>query len=344
MTRALASSPEIEHVVGVDVREPGSDLAGAEFVKADIRNPLIRRVLASSGADTVVHTDLVSTPGRAGGRSAQKERNVIGTMQLLGACQRAEHVRKVVVRSSTAIYGIDPAGPSLLTEDRSISAQHDRGYSKDVFDAETVARDFGRRRPDVVLTILRMTNVVGPTTDSNMTQFFSLPVVPVALGYDPRLQLLHEDDALAVLARAVVEDHPGIFNVAADGVIYLSQAIRIARRLPLPVLAPLAEMVASGLSAAGLLDVAPDQIQLIVHGRVVDNLRLKSAFGYQPKYSTLEAFRDFVDSRSKDRSGPVVDFERGIFGFFSGKKLYGIVGGPSVGRRVRTGRGRGTLA
>lgn len=332
LAQALESSVEVEYVVGVDIKDPPIDLERTEFIRADIRNPLIRRVLASSRVDTVVHTDLVSSPVRAGGRAAQKERNVIGTMQLLGACQRANHVRKVVVRSSTAIYGIDPGAPSLLTEQMSTRGHPGHGYSKDVMDAETFARDFGRRRADIVLTILRVTNVVGPKSDSNMTQLFSLPFVPTALGFDPRLQFLHEEDEIEVLRRAVLEDHPGVFNVAGDGVMYLSQAIRIAKRLPMPVIAPLAQVVGDLLRSAGMIDFPTDQINLLMHGRVVDNSRLKKVFGFQPKFATVDAFRDFVSARGSQTAGPriIAEWERDLYGFLirsAGERL-GTSGKP----------------
>lgn len=317
LVRVLETSDEIEFVGGVDVKDPPFEFERAEFIRADIRNPLIRRVLASIQADTVVHTDLVSTPHSAGGRTAQKERNVIGTLQLLGACQKAEYVEKVVVRSSTAIYGIDPTAPSLLTEGQSNRIQPEKGYSKDVADAESFARDFGRRRPDITLTILRMTNVIGPKTDSSMSQFFSLPLIPMALGYDPRLQFVHEDDELEVLRRAVVEKHPGVYNVAGDGVVYLSQAIRLARRLPLPLIAPLARVGADLLRAAGVVDFSSDQISLILHGRVVDNTRLKNVFGYRPKFSTINSLRDFVESKDFEAAGPrpLIQWERDLYEF-----------------------------
>lgn len=330
LARALEEIDEIEYVGGVDLNPPAGGLGRAEFIRADIRNPMTRRVLATTGADTVVHTDLVSSPVRAGGRVAQKERNVIGTMQLLAACQRAEHVKKVVVRSSTAVYGIDPRGPSLLTEDQSnLSAE--AGYSRDVVETETFARDFGRRRPDVVVTILRSTNVVGPNASSSIVQFFSLPLVPTALGHDPRLQFVHEDDEIEVLRRAVLEDHPGVFNVAGDGIVYLSQALRIAKRIPLPMIAPVARLVADALRAAKVVDFPSDQVNLLVYGRVVDNSRLKTIFGYQPKYSTVEAFRSFVEAKGADVAGPrfVGELERELYDFFIG----------SLGRRLPASRG-----
>lgn len=317
LAKVLEASPEVEHIVGVDTKEPPLPLDRTEFIRADIRNPLIRRILMSSEVETVVHTALLSAPARAGGRAAQKERNVIGTLQLLAACQRIEGLKKVVVRSSTAVYGIEPGAPSILSEEWSARSQPADGYSRDVVEAETYARDFARRRPDVVVTILRMTNTVGPQSESSMTQFFSLPVIPTAFGFDPRLQLIHEEDAVEVLRRAVTEDHPGVFNVAGDGVMYLSQAVRLARRLPIPILHPLARLVADGLRRMGAVDFSSEQVDLIMHGRVVDNHRLKEVFGFEPKFSTVDAFRDFISSRGAEVLGPsvIAEWERDLYEF-----------------------------
>ena len=316
LAKAL-SDGGIGYVAGVDLEPPSIDMGRTEYIRADIRSPLIARVINATQVDTVVHADLTSKPLQVGGRSAQKEWNVIGTMQLLGACQRAEALKKVVVRSSTAVYGSDVGEPSILREDWSSRSEPAHGYSKDVFEAEQFARDFGRRRPDVSLTVLRLANVIGPRSDTNITQFFALPLIPTALGFDPRLQLLHEDDAVEVMRRAVVEDHPGVFNVAADGVIYLSQAIRIARRLPIPIVAPFAAFVGSVLKRTGMIDFSSDQVSLIVHGRVVDNHRLKDRFGYSPWFSTMDAFKDFLESRAPQASGPLGDWERELYGFLA---------------------------
>src|SRR6187551_3329036 len=94
----LAANPEIDRVLGVDTVPPPRDLlkrmGRAELVRADIRNPLISKVISSASVDTVVHASLSASPGSAGGRATMKEMNVIGTMQLLAACQKAESVRR----------------------------------------------------------------------------------------------------------------------------------------------------------------------------------------------------------------------------------------------------------
>jgi UDP-glucose 4-epimerase len=304
----LAGDSRIDKVIGVDVVPPkgeaGQALAGVEFVRADIRNPIIAKVIASAQVDTVVHMSVIATPLGAGGRSAMKEINVIGTMQLLAACQKAPTVRKLVVKSTTSVYGSSPRDPALFTEDMEPIALPRSGYAKDAVEVEGYVRGFGRRRPDVAVTVLRFTNFIGPRIDTPLTRYLALPVVPRVLGYDPRLQLLHEDDAVEVLRLATLEDRAGTVNVGAAGVLLLSQAIRRAGRPEVFVPAPAVSLVGGLFRRVGLVDFSPEQLRFLEHGRVVDTSRLINDFGYTPAYTTAEAFADFVRARVHRRYLP----------------------------------------
>jgi UDP-glucose 4-epimerase len=304
LARRLADDDGVQRVIGVDLQEPRVPVPGVEFVRGDIRSPMIARVLDATGADTLVHTNIQSKPGRLGGRAQMKENNVIGTMQLLAAAQRAERIRRVVVKSSTAVYGSGPGEPSILAEDFDPPEARLSGYGRDCADAETNVRDFGRRRPDVDVVILRTQNVVGPTVTTSMTEYLSLPIVPTALGYDPRLQLLHEEDAVEALYRSALSDVRGIYNVAADGVVYLSKAIRLLGRVELPMLAPVAEGTAGLLRRLGVVDFPIDQLSLLLYGRVVDTSRMKHALGFVPKHSTEATIVDFMARRERHVSAP----------------------------------------
>lgn len=297
----LQADPDVEKVIGVDTVPPRGDLGRTEFVRADIRNPLIGKVIATTGVDTVVHLNVIATPLSAGGRVAMKEINVIGTMQLLAACQKAPSVSKLVVKSTTAVYGSSPKDPALFTEDMEPRSLPRSGYAKDAVEVEGYVRGFGRRRPDVDITLLRFTNFVGPRIDSPLTRYFSLPVVPTVFGFDPRLQLLHEDDATEVLRIATVEDRPGIYNVGGAGVLLLSQAIRRVGRPSVPILGPTVSVVGQLIRRFGLADFSPEQMRFLQHGRVADTRRLREEFGYLPKYTSLEAFDDFVRGRDLPR-------------------------------------------
>jgi UDP-glucose 4-epimerase len=254
--------------------------------------------MAAADIDTVVHMSLVSAPTRSGGRAAMKEHNVIGTMQLLGACQRSATVRRVVVRSTTAVYGSSPRDPAVFTEDLEPHHSPSHGYAKDAVEVEGYVRGFARRRPDVTVSLLRFANFMGPGVDSPLTRYFTQLVLPTVFGFDPRLQFVHEDDAVEVLRRMATEDHPGTFNVAGAGVLLLSQCVRRAGRLSLPLFSPAFKALGNAVRRAGLVEYSPEQVRLMSHGRAVDSARLEAALGWKPKFTTGAAFDDFLRSRS----------------------------------------------
>ncbi len=301
LARRLTEDPTIERVVGVDVVPPRMDIGTTEFVRADIRNPIIAKVIAATSVDTVVHMGVIATPIQAGGRMAMKEINVIGTMQLLAACQKAPTVQRLVVKSTTSVYGAGPRDPALFTERMEPRHPPSSGWGKDSVEVEAYVRGFRRRRPDVTVATLRFANFLGPKVNTSMSSLFTLPVVPTVLGYDARLQFVHEDDGMAAIHQATRSDFTGTVNVAGDGVLMLSQAIRRAGRVGLPVAPPLVSLVGRAVRRAGLADFSPEQVRFLTYGRAVDTTVMRTVFGFEPAFSTVETFDDFVRARAMSR-------------------------------------------
>ena len=295
---ALGDQARIDRVVGIDLRPPAGDLGGVKFVRADIRTPVVAKVIAVEDVDTVVHLDLAPADARTG--SGAKERNVIGTMQLLAACQRSSTVRKVVVGSSTAVYGSSPRDPALFAESDTANGGVRGGFPKDVVEVESYVRGFARRRPEILITTLRCAQVLHPEIDTPLRSYLQNPLLPAALGYDPRLQFLGLEDALAIITQAVRKDRPGTFNAAGPGVLLLSQ---IARRLGKPVV-PL-PAIGFGAAAARIVramggEISPDLHRLLTFGRAVDTEALRDIFGHDLKQTTEQVFEDF---RASTRPG-----------------------------------------
>jgi UDP-glucose 4-epimerase len=290
-------------VLGVDVVPPRAELGRVRFVRADIRNPVIAKVIAAEDVDTVVHTGVVATPGSAGGRSSMKEINVIGTMQLLAACQKAPGVRRLVVKSTAGVYGSSPRDPAMFTEETGAKVLPRTGWGKDSVEVEGYVRGFSRRRPDVDVVQLRFANIIGPGMHTALTDYFSLPVLPTVLGFDPRLQFAHEDDSLEALRRATVGDATGVINVAGDGVLLLSQAARLIGRPTVPVPRPATGPLGQALRRFGLVDFTGEQLRFLSFGRVLDTTRMRSDLGFEPRYTSRQAFADFV--RGRRLAGPL---------------------------------------
>jgi UDP-glucose 4-epimerase len=300
----LAADPRIDRVVGLDPHDPPPALAGhladVELIRADARTA--STAIADLGAEAVVHLAVTGAPdSHAGGRAAMKEQNVIGTMQLLAAAQAAGPLRKLVVRSSTAAYGASFKDPAVFTEDTEPRAVPRGSFARDILDIEGYVRGFRRRRPGVAATVLRFAPFISGSADTTLTRYFAQPVVPTVLGRDARLQFVHVDDALEILHRSVVEDHPGTYNVAGAGVLLLSQAVRRAGRISVPLPEGTLSSVAAVARNVGVGQIGLDQIDLFVHGRVVDTTRLVKEFGFTPR-TTAVAFDEFISAHRNGSS------------------------------------------
>jgi UDP-glucose 4-epimerase len=211
----------------------------------------------------------------------------------------------------------------VFTEDMTAGQVPRHGYARDAVEVEEYARDFGRRRRDVALTIFRFANFMGSEIETPLTRYFALPAVPSALGYDPRIQFVHESDAVEVLRRATLEEHPGIFNVTGDGVLLLSQAIRLCGKLPMKVPLPMASTLANLARRLRLMDFPTDQIPFLVYGRVADNERLKRRFGFPPRYTTRQALEEFVSGQRFRRwvtPEQAAEWEREAYAFLSRRR------------------------
>ncbi|MGI8521806.1 MAG: NAD-dependent epimerase/dehydratase family protein [Nocardioides sp.] len=294
--RTIAANLDVDRVVGVDAVPPRDDIGEVSFVRADIRNPVIAKVIAKEDVDTVVHMSVIATPGSAGGRGPMKELNVIGTMQLLAACQQAPGVRQLVLKSSSTVYGASSRDPAMFTEAMEPRRQHRSGYAKDVSEIEGYVRGFARRRPDVTVTTLRLANVLGPHVTSPITSYFRLPLIPTVLGFDPRLQFVHEHDLMRALDHAVSREAPGTFNVTGDGILMLSQAVRRLGKASVSMPAFAVGTFGAALRSARLSDFSPEQLGLLTFGRGLDTTAMRTELGFEPAFTTAGAFADFAAS------------------------------------------------
>jgi UDP-glucose 4-epimerase len=282
LAQALEAFDEVEAIIGVAADEPQVELERTEYVKVGAQHALLRRVVEAAEIDTVVDTRLVvdsitTSPAKA------HENNVIGTMNILAACSGSgSPVRKVVFKSSTHYYGCGQDDPAFFDETMARPHPPTTPIERDIVEAEASLSEFADQNRDVTVTILRFANVLGPDVHTSHKDLLSLPVVPMILGFDPRYQFVHEDEVVHALEHAVKHNLPGVFNVAGDGVLALSEVAGLLEKPYVPLLPPFG----TGLAAAALrrigIDVPPEMLAQLRFGRGVDNRRYKAAgFRYQ---------------------------------------------------------------
>jgi UDP-glucose 4-epimerase len=292
----LERDPEVEFVAGLDTRRPKLSLERTEFIEADIRDPEIARLIPPTEVDTIVHEQIVRQPGAGMSSRAMHDINVIGTLQLLGACERVPSLRTIVIRGSAGIYGAEPHAPQFFQEEMTEMFPLRTRFQRDVAEIENYFETFARRRPGVDCTMLRYQPAIGPGMRTQITRYLSQPLCPTYMGFDPRLQLVHIGDALEALVAAVRNPVRGTVNVACPGTIGLSRMIRLAGRRALPIAAPLFGAVTSTAQRLGLDSQSEDFQRLLRYGRGVDTARLTEAVGYTPRHSTVDAVESWVAS------------------------------------------------
>jgi UDP-glucose 4-epimerase len=190
VARRLA--PQVELLFGCDLADPISAQEDMDFVHADTRLSAIGKLIRQLRVDTLVHLAVVVDSPRDD-RSIH-ETDVIGTMNVLVGCAApSSSVRRLVVKSSQAIYGAGPNDPSFFSEDMVNFDRSAFGVTRDLLEMEQLVSEYTLRNEGTDATVLRLGMRVSEGT--RLARYLSLPIVPTFAGFDPRLQLLHEDDA-----------------------------------------------------------------------------------------------------------------------------------------------------
>jgi len=307
-------STQVPSLFGCDVNDPVSALEEMDFVHADTRQSVIGKLVRQLRIDTVVHLAVVIDSPRED--RATHETNVIGTMNVLAGCAGpSSPVNRLIVKSSQAVYGARPEYPSLIVEDSAGFGRAESSVSRDLVELEQLTHDFALRNPGC--RVARMRLGYRMTRETSLGRYLSLPLVPTFAGFDPRLQLLHEEDAAEAVARAALGAQEGAFNVAGDGIVVLSQAIAIMGARATPVLPPYgrwASRVAVRLATGVRIPV--HMADLLAHGSVVDCSRLQTEFGWRPAYSTravLDAFALGQTEEPIESPSPPQEYELQVY-------------------------------
>ena len=285
----LAQHPEVERVLGFGGRAEPEPLSGVEPLRKPDDHRKLVEILRAERVDTVVQCDLA--PDRDGARTLPSDPGVIATMKMGAALgYEALPVRAWVLVGSSSVYPVRSHAP-LLHSERSPTVVEEHTPAAALLEAEDYARDLADRAPYLNVAILRLAPLVGPGIQSALSWVLSRPRVPSVLGFDPAIQLLHVDDAVAAVGLAASVELAGVYNVASRGVIRWSDALQCIGRPTLPVLPIEAGPLAPLARALGIPHVPPGLLDLLRFGHAVDTAKLAHA-GFEPSHdqpSCLEA-------------------------------------------------------
>ncbi len=288
-------------VVGLGPRCPLRLEGRMAFELLDLTEPTadarLAELLSRREIDVVVHTAFRQTP--TPDLDDDHELETVGSLHVMNACAAAG-VERLVILSSTMLYGPRADNPNFLDEEQPLQGHPDAHCVLNRVEVETLAAEFAARHPDVAVTILRHPWIMGPTYDDHVVRYFERPLVPVVLGYDPLFQFVHEDDLMHAVLRSTLEPHPGVFNVVADGVLPLSTLLAVAGRRSWPLPSRWLHRLAYYPSQSETGDPPNAFFDYLRYLWVAAGEKGWEEFG-KPVYTTREAWMAFVSSRRMRR-------------------------------------------
>jgi len=294
--RLLAGLPEVQSVVGVDLRpmaHPPTD-PRFRFERADLRRPDPGLL---DGIDTVLHFAFHLKPSRDPG--VDRALNVEAAVALLehaGAAGAAQFVYP----SSTTVYGARPGEAAPHPETDPLRPTPGFRYGEHKAEVERYLATYAATHPALKVTVLRPCIVLGPGAVNFVAELLAMKRLPVVAGADPEMQFLAADD-LGSAGLAVVEQRAaGIFNLAGSGTIRWREAIRLCGSHPVPLPSRLLRSLADASWALRLQHRSPSGgMELIRHPWLADTRRARQVLGWEPRHPSRRVLELWADEERR---------------------------------------------
>ncbi|MFT6559650.1 SDR family oxidoreductase [Sneathiella sp.] len=260
-----------------------------QFRKMDVTSPEVECVIAEERPDVILHLASIVSPPKGMTDRLAYDVDVGGTRRVLEAAIKYK-VQRLVVTSSGAAYGYHADNSVPLKEEDPIRGNSEFAYAHHKRLVEEMLAEARSQSPDLQQVILRVGTILGAETDNQITALFKKDRLLGLSGYESPFVFIWTKDLARILIRASTDGACGIFNVAGDGALGVSDLGRILgkkiRRVP-------AWLVKLGLGIArpiGLSRYGPEQVRFLQFRPVLDNTKLKEEFGYTPELTSEQVF------------------------------------------------------
>lgn len=278
------------HVVGLDRRPFPDKPADLEHFQIDIRRKKARDVFRTRRIGALVHLGVMHDPTK----TAEEHHtwNVVAFQKLLEFV-RTYDVPKLVVMTSASVYGARPDNPQFISEDSPLLGAGSFSDMRDLIELDMLAQSFFWKYPRTETVILRPAHILG-TVRNAPSNYLRRRVVPTLLGYDPMVQVVHQDDVVHAIQLALRPGVRGIFNIGGPPPIALSHAVRRMGRATLPIPYSLARPVFEGLWRWRFSSFPAQELDFIRYVCMCDDRRARQVLGYSPRFD-LDATLASVD-------------------------------------------------
>jgi len=283
----------IENLVATDVRKLPKDLPGVIFEILDVRDPVCAEIFNKHKIDCVIHLASIVTPGKKSSREFEYSVDVQGTSTILKACVKSK-VKRIIVSSSGAAYGYTEQNNQILTEESKLCGNYEFAYSYHKRLVEEELKVYRELHPELEQVIFRISTILGENVNNQITDLFKKKVQIGLWGTDIRFSIIWDMDAVGALVHSISNSPAGIYNLAGDGFVTISERAEIMEKSIISLPPGLIKFGLGILKFLGLSQYGPEQTRFLQYRPVLDNSKLKNKFGYMPQKTSRENFLDFA--------------------------------------------------
>ncbi len=295
----LEDDPEVQKIVGIDVKTPQGDFNKLEFHRLDVRDPRIFELLKSKKVKEVIHLAFIVNPLHDD--ALMHDIDVRGSKNVLdatAACE-AEHL---IVASSTSAFGAFPDNPEFLTENDPPRRQPNYTYASDKYEVEKLIERFKEENPNIGVAVVRPCIVYGPNVDNYLSRFLlRLPFLPTTAKAMPEMQFVHEDDVATVFRKIYDQKKVGFFHAIGEGVIGVEEISKLLGKriinFPEKLIYPAIDILWK--LHAPLIEGPSGMIDFIRYRWVASDHLTREALNHQPQYSSREVVEIMIKTHKK---------------------------------------------
>lgn len=274
-------------VIGIDRRAFVRKPADIEHLRIDIRRKACEDLFRTHRVDVIYHLGLMHDPRK--GSSEHHSWNILGTQQILQFAQRYD-VPKVVILSTADVYGPQSDNPAFISEDAPLMGAQRFAGMRDLIAVDMFAQSYFWKYPEIETVVLRPAHILGGVKNA-VSNYVRLPRVPVLMGFDPMIQVLHEEDAVSAILAAAKPGIRGVFNITGPEAAPLRKLLELTGK-------PLVELphfllpgVVNRMFQLRFADFPAAELDYIRYSSTVDGHRAQKVLRFTHQYDAEAAIR-----------------------------------------------------
>lgn len=274
-------------VIGIDRRAFARKPMDIEHLRIDIRRKACEDLFRTQDIDVIFHLGLMHDPRKGAGE--HHSWNLLGTQQILEFAQRYR-VPKVVILSTGDVYGPQSDNPTFISEDAPLLGAQRFAALRDLISVDMFAQSYFWKYPEIETVVLRPAHILGGVKNA-VSNYLRLGHLPVLMGFDPMVQVLHEEDAVSAIVAAARPGLRGVFNVVGPDALPLRKLVALTAKPTIELPHVLLPGVVNRMFQLRFADFPAAEIDYIRYSATMDGRRAREIMRFEHHYGVREAVR-----------------------------------------------------